>query len=108
MTLPAMPKTGARPLGWEDPPGKKMATHSSILAWKIPRTEEPGGLQSMGSQRVGHDSATNTQVVHRIWKASRERPPRTISSYRNKMTGSPWFERTPPARLPVSNTQADC
>ena len=42
-------------LGWEDPLEKEMATHSSILAWKIPWTEEPGGLQSMGSQRVGHD-----------------------------------------------------
>ena len=42
-------------LGQEDPLEKEMATHSSILAWKISRTEEPGGLQSMGSQRVGHD-----------------------------------------------------
>ena len=42
-------------LGFEDPLEKEMATHSSILAWKIPWTEEPGGLQSMGSQRVGHD-----------------------------------------------------
>ena len=42
-------------LGWEDPLEKEMATDSSILAWEIPRTEEPGGLQSMGSQRVRHD-----------------------------------------------------
>ena len=42
-------------LGQEDALEEEMATHSSILAWKIPRTEEPGGLQSMGSQRVGHD-----------------------------------------------------
>ena len=42
-------------LGWEDPLKKEMATHSSILAWKIPWTEEPGGLQSMGSQRIGHN-----------------------------------------------------
>ena len=42
-------------LGWEDPLEKKMATHSSILAWRIPWTEEPGRLQSTGSQRVGHD-----------------------------------------------------
>ena len=41
--------------GWKDPLEKGMATHSSILAWRIPWTEEPGGLQSMGSQRVGHD-----------------------------------------------------
>ena len=42
-------------LGWEDPLEKSMATHSSVLAWRTPWTEEPGGLQSMGSQRVGHD-----------------------------------------------------
>ena len=53
--LPAMQETWDRSLGWEDPLEKGMATHSSILAWKIPWTEEPGGLQSMGSQRVGHD-----------------------------------------------------
>ena len=45
-------------LGWEDPLEKGMATHSSILAWKIPWTEEPAGLQSMGSQRVGHNWAS--------------------------------------------------
>ena len=42
-------------LGWEDPLEKEMATHSSILAWRIPWTEKPGGLLSMGSQRMGHD-----------------------------------------------------
>ena len=47
-------------LGWEDPLEKGMATHLSILAWRIPRTEEPGGLPSMGSQRVRHNWATNT------------------------------------------------
>ena len=47
----------ARSLGWEDPLEKKMATHSSILAWKIPWTEEPGGLQSVGPRRVCHDEA---------------------------------------------------
>ena len=53
--LPAMQKTWVQSLGWEDPLEKEMATHSSTLAWKIPWTEEPGRLQSMGSQRVGHD-----------------------------------------------------
>ena len=53
--LPAMQETWVRSLGWEDPLEKEMATHSSILAWRIPWTEEPGGLQSTGSQRVGHD-----------------------------------------------------
>ena len=51
--LPAMQDTRVRSLGWEDPLEKEMATHSSALAWKIPWTEEPGGLQSTGSQRVG-------------------------------------------------------
>ena len=53
--LPAMRETWVRSLGREDPLEKEMATHSSILAWKIPWTEEPGGLQSTGSQRVRHD-----------------------------------------------------
>ena len=53
--LPAMRETCVQSLGREDPLEKGMATHSSILAWKIPWTEGPGGLQSMGSQRVGHD-----------------------------------------------------
>ena len=53
--LPGMRETWARPLGWKDPLEKEMATHSSTLAWKIPWTEEPGRLQSMGSQRVGHN-----------------------------------------------------
>ena len=50
-----MHDTWVRSLGQEDPLEEGMATHSSILAWEIPQTEEPGGLQSMGSQRVGHD-----------------------------------------------------
>ena len=53
--LPAMWETLVRSLGWEDPLEKEMAAHSSTLAWKIPWTEEPGMLQSMGSQRIGHD-----------------------------------------------------
>ena len=53
--LPTMWETQVRSLGWEDPLEKEMATHSSTLAWKIPRTEESGRLQSMGSQRVRHD-----------------------------------------------------
>ena len=53
--LPAMHKSWVQSLGWEAPLEKGMATHSSILAWRISWTEEPGGLQSMGSQRVGRD-----------------------------------------------------
>ena len=53
--LPAMRETRVQSLGWEDPLEKEMATHSSILAWRIQWTEEPGGLQSMGLQRVEHN-----------------------------------------------------
>ena len=53
--LPAKRETRVPSLGREDPLEEEMATHSSVLAWRIPRTEEPGGLQCMGSQRVRHD-----------------------------------------------------
>ena len=53
--LPAMQVTQVQSLGWEDPLGKGMAAHSNILAWRLPWTEESGGLQSMGLQRVGHN-----------------------------------------------------
>ena len=53
--LPPMQETWVLSLGWKDPLEKEMATHSSILAWRIPWTEELGRLQSTGSQRVGHD-----------------------------------------------------
>ena len=56
--LPAVQEMWVRSLGWEDPKEKGTATHSSILAWWIPWTEEPAGLQSMGSQRISHDLAT--------------------------------------------------
>ena len=53
--LPVMWETRVQSVGWEDSLEKEMATHSSVLAWRIPWTEEPGWLQSMGSQRVRHD-----------------------------------------------------
>ena len=53
--LPAMRETWVRSLDWEDPLEEEIVTHSSILSWKIPWTEEPAGLQSKGSQRVGHN-----------------------------------------------------
>ena len=62
--LPAMQEkqeTWVRSLGWEDPLEEEMNTHSNILAWKISWTEEPGGLHSMGSQRVRHDLVTKQQ-----------------------------------------------
>ena len=58
--LPAMQETHISSLGWKDPQEKGMAKPSSILAWKIPWTEEPGGLQSMVLQRVKHDRVANT------------------------------------------------
>ena len=62
--LPAMQETQVRSLGQEDLLEKGMATYSSILAWEIPRTEEPGRLQSMGLERVGHDGATTLGLSH--------------------------------------------
>ena len=57
---PAKQETLVQFLDWEDPLEEGMATHSSILAWRTPRTEDPGGLRSIGSQRVGRDCVTNT------------------------------------------------
>ena len=61
---PAVQVTWVRSLGWEDPVEKEMASHSSILAWRTPWTEEPGGLQSVGSQRVRHDRVTEHSAFH--------------------------------------------
>ena len=63
--LPAMWETRVPPLGWEDSLEKEMAAHSGILAWKIPWTEDSGKLQSMGSQRVGHDLETECACTHK-------------------------------------------
>ena len=59
---PEMHETGVRSLSQEDPLEKEMAPHSSILAWRVPWTEEPGRLQSVGSQKVRHDRMTNTHT----------------------------------------------
>ena len=61
-----MQETWVQSLGQDDPLEKEMATHSSILAWRIPWTEAPDGLQSMGLQRAGHDWATNTQIGKKL------------------------------------------
>ena len=61
--LPAVWETWVPPLGWEDPLEEEMATHSSILAWEIPWTEEHGGLQPMGSQRVKHNKANKHRGI---------------------------------------------
>ena len=65
--LPGMQETWIQSLGQEDPLKKEMATLSSFLAWRISQTEEPGGLQSMGLQTLGHDWVTNTQTHHFIY-----------------------------------------
>ena len=62
--VPAVWETQVRSLGWKDPLEKEMAIHSSTIAWKIPWTEEPGGLQSKGLQRVGHDWATSLSLSY--------------------------------------------
>ena len=70
--LPAMQEKWVQSLGQEDPLEKGMVTHSSTLAWRIPRTEEPGGLQSMGSKRAGQYCVTNFhfRIDYYIIKAS--------------------------------------
>ena len=65
---PAVQETQVWSLGGKDPLEKEMATYSSILAWEIPWTEEPGRLQSMGSQRVGHDWATSRKVMITLYQ----------------------------------------
>ena len=60
--LPALQETWVQSSGWKDPLMKRMASYSSTLAWEIPWIQEPGGLQSMGPQRIGHDSATSTHT----------------------------------------------
>ena len=64
-------ETWVQSLGWEDPLEKKMATHSSILSWEIPWTEVPGRLQSMGSQRVGHNLTTKQQLTYSTTRSKR-------------------------------------
>ena len=76
--LPGIQETRVRSLGWEDPLEKEMATHSSTLAWRIPWREEPGSLQSMGSQRVRHDWATSLSRRREQWS-------RMLVLYRSKI-----------------------
>ena len=117
--LPAMWETQVRSLGGEDLLEKEMATHSSTLAWKIPWMEEPGGLQSMGSQRVGHDWATSrwaslvaqmvkrlpamreTQVRSMVWEDPLEKEMATHSS--TLAWKIPWTEE--PGRLQPMESQ---
>ena len=82
--LPTMQETHLRSLGQENPLEKGMATHSSIRAWRIPQTEEPGGLQSKGSQRVRHNWVTNTHKhsgMRYIYKSLKSLKVKFISFY---------------------------
>ena len=81
---PAMQDTWIRSLGWEDPLEEGTSGHSNILAWRIPRTEVPGKLQSMGSQRVGHDWVTFTSFtfhVRHVWVHSHRFAMKTTAAY---------------------------
>ena len=92
---PAMWEIWLRSLGWEDPLEKEMATHSSMLAWRIPWTEEPGGLQSTGSQRVRHGWATNTFSFTSL---------KTTQGVRLELCTPPWnpCTRAPPQHSDVT------
>ena len=85
-SLPAVQETQVQSLGEEIPLEKGMATHSSILAWRIPWTEEPGGLQSVGSQRVGHDWVTNTFTFRHIINISFHFYQKSLSLFDNLTT----------------------
>ena len=89
--LPPMWETRVQSLGREDPLEKEMATQSSILAWRIPWTEKPAGLQSTGSQRVGHDRATSLQTLLMAqWWTSRMQCRR-----RRRPEFNPWIRKIP-------------
>ena len=100
---PVMWETWVQSLGWEDALEKEMATHSSILAWKIPGTEEPGGLQSTGLQGVGHDwvSLTKNAVLEGIMSLIFDHLPLVsvqvdkVHFCNRKMTSSPRLNNFP-------------
>ena len=100
--LSAVQETWVRSLGWEDPLEKEMATHSSILAWKISWTEETGGLHSMGSQRVRHDWVTNTKLIEGFCDWADHMPLVTLSHRNHRwnysITVAAQLLESPPAR----------
>ena len=98
--LPAMQETRVQSLGWEGPLGKEMPTHSSILAWEIPWTDEPGGLQSLGLQRIRHDLATKQQIAIDWPKCteilrSKRLTLQNLSSYTTTCCGCGWVSIKP-------------
>ena len=96
--LPAMWETWVWSLDWEDPLEKEMATHSSILAWRIPWKEEPGGLQSTGSQRVRHDWVTSLSLSFHFSQLPK---PCCCCCITSVMSDSVQPHRWQPTRLPV-------
>ena len=107
--LPAMQETWVQSLAWEDLLGEEMATHSSILAWRIPRTEEPGGLQSKGSWRVRHSWMTNCDeraVRLSQWKRWSKRGHISPPSWNNYKIRTK-HEMTPLRHWTLDNSQCD-
>ena len=93
--LSRMRETRVRSLGWEDPLEKEMAIHSSTIAWKIPWTEEPGRLQSMGSLRAGHDWVTSLSLFtfmhwRRKWQPTPVFLPGESHGWRSLVGCGPW------------------
>ena len=110
--LPIMWETQVQSLCREDPLEKEMATHCSTLAWKIPWTKEPGGLQSLGSQRVGHDWATTFHFIHvkikpEVYKQEKYIPWNSMSEKLNEIrttTVLPQYKENPVRRNNWSHT----
>ena len=97
--LPAMPETRVRSLGREDALEKEMATHFSTLAWKIPWTEEPGRLQSIGSQRDGHNFSFFHFTFSNTTTGAGQISPSTKSAGAPRRYCLPWPRRTPSGQL---------
>ena len=108
-----MQETRVQSLGWEDPLEKEMATHSSTLPWKIPWTEEPGRLQAMGLQRVGHDWATSLQLhfnyvqsYHRSWESLHRKLFSSVQSLSHvQLFVTPWIAGRQ-ASLSITNSRS--
>ena len=79
--LPGMQETSVQSLGRDDPLEKEIATHSSVLAWRIPWTKEPGRLQSMGSQRAGHSWKWLTHTIDSYYTHQKHPPPQVVRLY---------------------------
>ena len=94
-----MQETRAQSLGWEDTLEKEMATHPSILAWRIPWTEEPGGLPSMESQRVGRDWVTNPFLL----SLKKENEEVELSIWLKKFYEKEWLNKTNGRETKVTN-----